>query len=404
MKLLTVVYCFSKIYKESTQGALLATYEKLVTDAGATTWEELALGAELNRSVFLKVTIENTTSTPMLARFDDLKIEVFNAPTAMVVQENSYYPFGLNMRGLDYVMTPTKEDKFQYNGKEEQTDFDLYWSDYGARSYDLQVPHFTTIDRFAEKYYSLSPYQYVAGNPMKYIDVNGDSIVWDSNLSREHRMQIEGYIATLSKSSVFAKSWGQIVNSKNIYTIRTGAEHTGAFAFFTPTKFGAGAAEIKVAGHVIRKALPLEGMIAFNIDALGGERSQELDNAFIAGAAEEIVHAGQFDFYSTDNPFLKNFPADFNIEFEAKSIVGKIFSQMGNKTLGMQLSSATKDKIPFMYGASLGNSVNIETYDATFKSWQEFVDSKGGYGGKMSSQHNAVNGNAPNYLKSILKR
>ncbi len=63
----------------------------------------LALGAELNRAVFLKVSIENPTAT-MLARFDDLKIEVFNAPVAMVVQENSYYPFGLNMRGLDYIL------------------------------------------------------------------------------------------------------------------------------------------------------------------------------------------------------------------------------------------------------------------------------------------------------------
>ena len=33
-----------------------------------------------------------------------------------------------------------------------------------------------TQDRFAEKYYSLSPYSYAAGNPIKYIDINGDSL------------------------------------------------------------------------------------------------------------------------------------------------------------------------------------------------------------------------------------
>lgn len=33
-----------------------------------------------------------------------------------------------------------------------------------------------TQDRFAEKYYHLSPYSYAAGNPIRNIDINGDSI------------------------------------------------------------------------------------------------------------------------------------------------------------------------------------------------------------------------------------
>ncbi|WP_455949620.1 M91 family zinc metallopeptidase [Odoribacter laneus] len=33
-----------------------------------------------------------------------------------------------------------------------------------------------TSDRFAEKYYSHSPYSYAVGNPVQYIDINGDSI------------------------------------------------------------------------------------------------------------------------------------------------------------------------------------------------------------------------------------
>ena len=37
------------------------------------------------------------------------------------------------------------------------------------------------MDRFAEKYYSLSPYQYAGNNPIRNIDVNGDSIVIEAN-------------------------------------------------------------------------------------------------------------------------------------------------------------------------------------------------------------------------------
>ena len=57
-----------------------------------------------------------------------------------------------------------------------QEDFGLDWYDYGARFYDAQLGRFHTQDRFAEKYYSQSPYAYAANNPIKYIDFNGDSL------------------------------------------------------------------------------------------------------------------------------------------------------------------------------------------------------------------------------------
>jgi len=71
----------------------------------------------------------------------------------------------------------TRDNKYQYNGKEWNDDFGLNWYDYGARFYDPAIGRFTTIDRFAEKYYSFAPYQYGANNPILYIDVNGDSIL-----------------------------------------------------------------------------------------------------------------------------------------------------------------------------------------------------------------------------------
>jgi RHS repeat-associated protein len=54
--------------------------------------------------------------------------------------------------------------------------FGLGWSDYGARWYDAAIGRFSTIDRFAENYADMNPYQYAANNPIKFIDVNGDSI------------------------------------------------------------------------------------------------------------------------------------------------------------------------------------------------------------------------------------
>jgi len=43
-------------------------------------------------------------------------------------------------------------------------------------SVDLAYARWPTIDRYAEKYPSVSPYSYAAGNPIRYIDINGDSL------------------------------------------------------------------------------------------------------------------------------------------------------------------------------------------------------------------------------------
>lgn len=45
-----------------------------------------------------------------------------------------------------------------------------------GRMYDPAVGRWWVIDRLAEKYYNMSPYNFVANNPILYVDPNGDSI------------------------------------------------------------------------------------------------------------------------------------------------------------------------------------------------------------------------------------
>ncbi|WP_370525539.1 RHS repeat-associated core domain-containing protein [Dysgonomonas sp. 521] len=53
--------------------------------------------------------------------------------------------------------------------------------DYSARYMDSQIGRFTSVDPLAEKYYSWSPYVYVANNPINAIDPRGDSIWYTIN-------------------------------------------------------------------------------------------------------------------------------------------------------------------------------------------------------------------------------
>ena len=89
--------------------------------------------------------------------------------TNEILQQNSYYPFGMLMAGL-----PQKEEantnKYLYNGKELQDDFGLDWYDYGARFYDAEVGRFVSIDPLSEKYIFQAPFIYAINNPVMFPD------------------------------------------------------------------------------------------------------------------------------------------------------------------------------------------------------------------------------------------
>ena len=97
------------------------------------------------------------------------------------VGEEDYYPFGLNMhRQLN------AGNKYLYNKKELQDELGQY--DYGARFYDPIVGRFTMIDRFAEKYAVISPYQYGANDPIRNLDIAGDSIIVTVNARSDKKL------------------------------------------------------------------------------------------------------------------------------------------------------------------------------------------------------------------------
>ena len=106
---------------------------------------------------------------------------VVDGVSGEVVETNDYYPFGSRWD----VAADLKDDtnRFRYNSKEEQSS--LYpesvrnavsYIDYGARQYDPVLGRWFAQDPLSEKYYGISPYAFCAGNPVKYLDPDGESI------------------------------------------------------------------------------------------------------------------------------------------------------------------------------------------------------------------------------------
>ncbi|MBS1733765.1 MAG: hypothetical protein JST02_10765 [Bacteroidetes bacterium] len=131
---------------------------------------------EVPKNGFVYIYCSNIS--PVMVLFDN--IQVVHTRGA-ILEESSYYPFGLIQHALCSKASEILVNNFKYNSKEVQRqEFSdgtgLDWLDFGARLYDGQIGRFFTQDRFASKYQGLNPYAYGANNPINFNDVNGDSL------------------------------------------------------------------------------------------------------------------------------------------------------------------------------------------------------------------------------------
>jgi RHS repeat-associated protein len=94
-------------------------------------------------------------------------------PLAEILQENHYYPFGLNQEGKWLNNAALPDTKYQYNGKELNEDLGLNWNDYGKRWYDPSIGRWSVTDMLSELNRDLTPYRYGFNNPMRFTDPFG---------------------------------------------------------------------------------------------------------------------------------------------------------------------------------------------------------------------------------------
>ena len=76
------------------------------------------------------------------------------------------------------------DNPFAFSGKERLDSAGLSLYDFGARNFSVgNAPRWTTMDPLCEKYYSISPYAYCAGDPVNLVDPTGRWLLvkdWES--------------------------------------------------------------------------------------------------------------------------------------------------------------------------------------------------------------------------------
>ena len=129
--------------------------------------------------------------------FDNVSIRRVNEPVDVeIVEEKHYYPFGLVHWGYNSQVQGTYHP-YGFNGKEEQTELDLNWLDFGARNYDATLGRWMNLDPLAEDYYEWSPYNFVYNSPLKFIDPTGMGPEWIDNGDGTYTAEVGDSAASL---------------------------------------------------------------------------------------------------------------------------------------------------------------------------------------------------------------
>ncbi len=114
-------------------------------------------------------------------------VDVTNTSANEILQENHFYPFGLDMAG-PWMNDAVLDNQYKYNGKELNGDFGLNWMDYGARWYDASVGRWWNVDLMADVYTLWSPYNYGLGSPVQNSDPDGMSVKTDVYLDEDDKV------------------------------------------------------------------------------------------------------------------------------------------------------------------------------------------------------------------------
>ncbi|WP_280956520.1 RHS repeat domain-containing protein [Bernardetia litoralis] len=87
-----------------------------------------------------------------------------------MTQEHHYYPFGMNMSGIER----DGELKYQFNGMVEREEaFGLELHETPFRSYDAQLGRFWQVEPLADEFHSMSMFQFAFNNPISANDPSG---------------------------------------------------------------------------------------------------------------------------------------------------------------------------------------------------------------------------------------
>jgi RHS repeat-associated protein len=161
--------------------------------------------------------------------------------TAEVVSYSDYYPFGMTMVGRNGNAGDQYNRGFNGEIKDDDIKGEGNSYDYGNRFYDPRLGKFLSLDGYASKYPSVSPYSFALNSPIRSKDVGGDSVLFYSE---------SGIYLGYSHDNVRYKDKNLlvVVNDKDVKTFKKEYDRKRSAAYQKKNKLSDNQVEQHVAG------------------------------------------------------------------------------------------------------------------------------------------------------------
>ena len=148
-----------------------------------------------------------------------------------VIAANDYYPYGKRINTAS-ATAPTQRDRHTFSGKEDQalTPGGAPYLDFGARMYSPETGRWLSVDPMAEKYYGIGTHVYCAGNPVNFVDPDGNRREKIVNERKQTITICATYVYYDRSLKTSLKNATDLINNTSYsYTNKKGKEYTVNF-------------------------------------------------------------------------------------------------------------------------------------------------------------------------------
>jgi RHS repeat-associated protein len=180
----------------------------------------------MSKNGYVYVYVSN--ESPQDVYFDDVTVKHY---TGALVQEQSYYLFGVQMMAISDKALKKGGTPYKYNAGSEMEDELEYYNTF-YRKYDAQIGRFTGVDILSEMTIGTTPYHFGSNNPVYFNDPTG-AMSDDPDPEDD-----PAYVPTTMDAS---QGWGYAPGSSGGYSSSFGSWSVGSsWAFGFLNSFGGG--------------------------------------------------------------------------------------------------------------------------------------------------------------------
>jgi RHS repeat-associated protein len=210
----------------------------------------------------------------------------------------------------------TSDYRYGFNGMELDNELKGEGNsyDFGARMLDPRIGRWFARDPLAAKYPELSSYNYVANNPLVYIDPDGQQIIFGIGLSGDLRKIYNSAISKMEHSGIFNVLYNTLKDHKETFIVNKIPANSYNKLMTENGDFTA-ARDVNYSWFGLVENQPGESSNPHTINLVPPRQSKP--QGFTQSTIfEEVFHANQY----MDNPSNEN-----NLEIETEAKVAKVF-------------------------------------------------------------------------------